>query len=83
MNELQQAIGQYVLYRLVLRRREPDRELFLAVPQDVVETVFRDECGRAFLQEEQGKVFGFDFRYWSASFANAPVFTRIRKSIRR
>ncbi len=33
MKDLEQAIGQYVLYRIFLRRLEPDRELYLAVPQ--------------------------------------------------
>lgn len=60
MKDLEQAIGQYVLYRIFLRRVEPDRELYLAVPQDVVEEVFSEEYGQGFLQEEQGKLFGFD-----------------------
>ncbi len=34
--DLESALGQYVLYRMALRRAEPDRELFLAVPQPVV-----------------------------------------------
>ena len=29
MQDLEQALGQFVLYRSVLRRREPDRELYL------------------------------------------------------
>lgn len=60
MRDLEQAIGQYVLYRIFLRRVEPDRELYLAVPQDVVEEVFSEEYGQGFLQDEQGKLFGFD-----------------------
>ncbi len=60
MADLAQAIGQYVLYRIFLRHREPDRELYLAVPQDVVENVFKTDYGVDFLQSEQGRVFGFD-----------------------
>jgi XisH protein len=30
--DLEEALGQYVLYRMVLRRAEPDRDLYLAVP---------------------------------------------------
>ena len=33
---LEQAIGQYVLYRMALRRLEPERELYIAAPQAVV-----------------------------------------------
>ena len=32
LSELEKAIGQYGLYRSLLRRLEPERELFLAVP---------------------------------------------------
>ncbi len=60
MKDLEQAIGQYVLYRIFLRRLEPDRELYLAVPQDVVEDVFSEPYGQGFIQDEQGKLFGFD-----------------------
>ncbi len=45
MKDLEQAMGQYVLYRIFLRRVEPDRELYFAVPQDVVEEVFSEEYG--------------------------------------
>ena len=30
--ELEQAIGQYVLYRLLLNRIEPERSVYLAIP---------------------------------------------------
>jgi XisH protein len=48
--DLQQAVGQYVIYRLVLEETHPGRTLFLAVSQEVYadltatrlgETVFR------------------------------------------
>ena len=50
MRDLEQAIGQYVLYRIFLRRVEPDRELYLAVPQDVVEKVFSEDYGQGFVK---------------------------------
>jgi hypothetical protein len=34
--DLEDALGQYILYRMALRRTEPGRELYLAVPQPVV-----------------------------------------------
>ena len=52
MKDLEQAIGQYVLYRIFLRRLEPDRELYLAVPQDVVEEVFSEDYGQGFIEDE-------------------------------
>lgn len=60
MADMERALGQYVLYRIFLRRIEPDRELYLAVPQDVLEDLFQRAPGQGFLEDEQGKVFGVD-----------------------
>lgn len=60
MKDLEQAIGQYVLYRIFLRRLEPDRELYLAVPQDVIEEVFSEDYGQGFIKDEHGRLFGFN-----------------------
>ena len=60
MTDMERAIGQYVLYRIFLKRIEPDRALYLAVPQDVLEDLFQRVPGQGFLEDEQGKVFGVD-----------------------
>jgi hypothetical protein len=58
---LEQAIGQYVLYRMALRRTEPERELYIAAPQSVVTNRFATrELWRAFLTDENGKLIGYD-----------------------
>lgn len=43
--DLQQAVGQYVVYRAFLRRTDPDRVLYLAVADDVYARVFEPESG--------------------------------------
>jgi hypothetical protein len=59
--DFEDALGQYVLYRMALRRAEPDRMLYLAVPNSVVESQFRTrELWKAFLTDEHGKVLSFD-----------------------
>jgi hypothetical protein len=46
---------------MALRRIEPDRELYLAVPQSVVANQFQSrELWHAFFTDENGKVFGYD-----------------------
>ncbi len=60
LTDLQEAMGQYLAYRILLRRIDPERELFIAVPQDVLTTLFRRPVGEGFLTEERGKVFGYD-----------------------
>ena len=59
--DLEAALGQFLLYRIALRRLEPGRELYLAAPQDVVANEFHDrELWRAFLTDESGRVVGYD-----------------------
>ena len=60
MADLQQAAGQFTLYQLVLARTEPDRELYLAVPEDVAERVFRRTVGRLFVESRQIRVIGMN-----------------------
>jgi hypothetical protein len=43
--DLQQAVGQYVVYRAILRRVEPERSLYLAVSTDTYEQVFAQPAG--------------------------------------
>ena len=59
--DLEDALGQYVLYRMALRRTEPDRELYLAVPQPVVINQFQSrELWQAFFTDENGRILGYD-----------------------
>ncbi len=59
--DLENALGQYILYRMALRRMEPDREIYLAVPQPVVINQFLSrELWQAFFTDENGKVLGYD-----------------------
>ena len=60
MADMERALGQYVLYRIFLKRTDPERELYLAVPEDVLEDLFQRVPGRGFLEDEDGKVFGVD-----------------------
>jgi len=60
MADMERALGQYVLYHIFLKRTDPERELYLAVPEDVLEDLFQRVPGRGFLEDEGGKVFGVD-----------------------
>src|SRR5919199_3204555 len=41
----EQAIGQYVLYRLLLEQVDPDRELYLAVADTTFDGIFSEPIG--------------------------------------
>jgi XisH protein len=43
--DLEQALGQYVLYRGLLRRSDPERALVLAIPEAVYDSLLTSELG--------------------------------------
>ena len=40
VNELEKAIGQYLLYGAILMEKEPERKLYLAVPKTAYDKIF-------------------------------------------
>lgn len=60
VDDLEKAIGQYIVYRAVLAEREPQRRLYLAVPRDVLRDIFEKPLGQLLLKNELVQVLGFD-----------------------
>ncbi|MGK5093576.1 element excision factor XisH family protein [Deltaproteobacteria bacterium TL4] len=46
VKDLEEAVGQYVVYHAVLDQIEPDRKLYLAVREDVYHEVFEEPLGK-------------------------------------
>ncbi len=44
MSEFEKALGQFRLYKSLLKRKDPDRVLFLAIRQETYETFFSCPC---------------------------------------
>jgi hypothetical protein len=51
ISDLEKAWGQFFLYARALRKRDPSRRLYLAVHQNVFETIFQEEAGELLLEE--------------------------------
>lgn len=60
MRELEQALGQYALYRFLLDRDDPERALFLAVASEVFGRLFDDADGRDLVAAQGVKLLIFD-----------------------
>jgi hypothetical protein len=60
MADLHQAVGQYMIYTMVLSEVEPDRELYLAITEAVYQDVFRNAIGALALKTSLHHVFTFD-----------------------
>jgi hypothetical protein len=60
VRDLEEAVGQYDIYRAILAEREPDRHLFLAVPRRVYDGLFAERFGQVILTCLQLRVLVFD-----------------------
>ena len=60
INDLEQAIGQYVLYHDVLAETEPDRMLYLAIPEEIFIDLFEEPVGKLLLKNQRVELIVFD-----------------------
>ena len=60
VKDLEQALGQYVLYRQVLNEMGDNRELYLAVTTTIFNSVFNIELGQVLLRNKIIKLVVFD-----------------------
>ncbi|NJN67565.1 MAG: fatty-acid synthase [Chloroflexaceae bacterium] len=51
ISDLEQAIGQYVFYRSLITRFEPERKLFLAVPASVFSSTLSEPIARPVIED--------------------------------
>lgn len=60
LTDLQQAIGQFLLYRTWMRRTDPDRLLYLAVDVETAVGVFAQGFGRIVADDVQIRLIVID-----------------------
>lgn len=58
--DLENALGQYILYRDIIEELEPDRALYLAVREEVFETIFQESLGQMLIRKNQLKLIIFN-----------------------
>jgi hypothetical protein len=60
VTELYHATGQFVVYETLLKNIDPSRILFLAVPDDVLYSLFENDLGEILLENKILRVFGYN-----------------------
>jgi hypothetical protein len=60
VDDLEKALGQFILYHDLLAERDPDRMLFLAVSIDVWRDVFEEPIGQLLLAKKRLRVLVFE-----------------------
>ena len=60
IKDLEDALGQFVLYNRVLSRYDPKRQLYLAVTDEVYKSVFEEEVGQILLEDQVIRLMTFN-----------------------
>ena len=60
ISEFHTALGQFINYRGALRRRQPERVLYLAVPVTTYKTFFQLDFPQDMIEENQVKMIIYD-----------------------
>jgi hypothetical protein len=57
VNDLENALGQYILYRDTLERLEPERLLYLAIREEVYTDFFKEEIAQMVVENNHLKYY--------------------------
>jgi hypothetical protein len=60
VNDLERAVGQYVMYRELIARKEPERVLYLAISIETYEGIFSEPLGELIVETQRLKLLVFD-----------------------
>ncbi|CCQ62691.1 fdxN element excision controlling factor protein [Crocosphaera watsonii WH 0401] len=60
IEDLKNALGQYILYEKVLRSKLSERTLYLAIRKDIFDGLFSQEIGQILLSDDYLKIIIFD-----------------------
>jgi len=62
MDEIENALGQYLVYRSVMARTEPDRILYLAIHNEAFVDIFEQPLGNLLREDYQVQLMVYDLR---------------------
>ena len=60
IEDLKNALGQYILYEKILRAKLSERTLYLAIRKDIFDGLFSQEIGKILLSDDYLKIIIFD-----------------------
>ena len=60
VNDLEEAVGQYIVCEDILERSEPERIIYLAIRAEVYAQIFSEPIGQLLLEKKRFKLIVFD-----------------------
>ncbi|MEM6254280.1 MAG: XisH family protein [Cyanobacteria bacterium P01_D01_bin.156] len=60
ISDFHTALGQFLNYRIMLEAKEPDRQLYLAVPFEIYETFFQSRFAQVAIERHQLRIIVYN-----------------------
>lgn len=60
VQDLEEAVGQYIVYEDILERSEPERIIYLAIRAEVYAQIFSEPIGQLLLEKKRFKLIVFE-----------------------
>lgn len=60
MKDLENAVGQYIIYQSILNITDPSRILYLAINQETYQDLFSESIGQLLISNKQVKLIVFE-----------------------
>ena len=60
ISDFHTALGQFLNYRIMLEAKEPDRQLYLAVPLEIYETFFQSRFAQVAVERHQLRIIVYN-----------------------
>lgn len=60
MKDLEQALGQYIIYDDILHQIEPERALYLAIPEEIFADLFEEPIGQLLIENHHVQLIVFN-----------------------
>ncbi len=60
VNELEKALGQFILYHDVLEESDLDRCLYMAIPAEILDDLFQEPIGQVLLKRQRVRLLVFE-----------------------
>jgi hypothetical protein len=60
ISDFHTALGQFLTYRIMLEAKEPDRELYLAVPVEIYTTFFQSQFAKVATTQHKLKIIVYN-----------------------
>ncbi|MEM9092733.1 MAG: XisH family protein [Cyanobacteria bacterium P01_F01_bin.53] len=60
ISDFHTALGQFLTYRIILKEKEPERQIYLAVPSEIYKTFFQSRFAQVAVEQHELKIIVYN-----------------------